>query len=183
MILFAGRLTREKGAEVLIRAFAVAAHQYPEARLEIAGDGPERGNLSALAARLGIASSVRFPGKLSNREVTRRMREAWAVCIPSVWEEPFGFVAAEAQLHGIAVIASDMGGLREILDEGRAGVSVAPGSVEELTGAITRIFSSRHLAGEIGHSGRLRALREFSSERFGDEFEKVFFELARPRKT
>ena len=112
-IVFAGRLVHEKGVEVLLRAFHRVLSRVPDARLQIAGEGPAEGPLRALAGELGVNASVTFNGKLSRSEVERRFAGAWAQVAPSVWEEPFGLVAVEAAMRGTAVVASDIGGLPE----------------------------------------------------------------------
>ena len=77
------------------------------------GDGPEWSNLVRFAFGLGVGERVTFSGKLSHDAPLAIVRSAWVVCVSSLWEEPFGMIAAEAQMHGVAVIASRCGGLAD----------------------------------------------------------------------
>jgi glycosyltransferase involved in cell wall biosynthesis len=115
LLAFAGRLAPEKGLELLLRAVA----RIPEAQLEIAGEGPLRSPLEALARSLGIASRVRFLGWISLDRISDLHRRAAAVCVPSLWPEPFGYVAAEAMAAERPVVAADDGAFRELLGDDR----------------------------------------------------------------
>jgi glycosyltransferase involved in cell wall biosynthesis len=113
--MFAGRLSPEKGVDLLLHAVA----KIPWAQLEIAGDGPLRAALEALAFSLGVANRVRFHGWLSQDQIGDLHRRSALVCVPSLWPEPFGYVAAEAMAAARPVVATDGGAFRELLGEGR----------------------------------------------------------------
>jgi glycosyltransferase involved in cell wall biosynthesis len=116
----AGRLVPEKGIDVLLRAFAAVAGRHPRSRLVVAGDGPERRTLERLAGTLAIRDRVEFMGHLSRDATLAAIRSAWVACVPSLWEEPFGMIAAEAQMHGVAVLASRAAPRRRRCARGRA---------------------------------------------------------------
>jgi glycosyltransferase involved in cell wall biosynthesis len=113
--MFAGRLSPEKGVDLLLHAMT----KVPGARLEIAGDGPLRAALEDLALSLGVANRVRFHGWLSQDQIADLHRRAALVCVPSLWPEPFGYVAAEAMAAARPVVATDGGAFRELLGEDR----------------------------------------------------------------
>jgi glycosyltransferase involved in cell wall biosynthesis len=121
-VLYVGGLHERKGVGFLIRAFASVARVLPNARLAIAGrrDNPQ---VEALAQDLDLSDRVHFLGLLPNPAPA--MAAAAVVVVPSR-HEPFGLVAAEARLCGAPVIASDVGGLREVLEHGRAGILLPP---------------------------------------------------------
>jgi glycosyltransferase involved in cell wall biosynthesis len=167
---FAGRFVREKGVAVLLQAFATVRKQHPDARLLLAGDGPERATLQALIARLGMTSSVSLLGHRSLLELERQLATAWVQVVPSVWEEPFGNVAVEAMMRGTAVVASRVGGLKEIVEDGVSGILVPPGDIGALTAALASLFRQREVAERMGKRGRERALSQFGEERFVDRF-------------
>jgi glycosyltransferase involved in cell wall biosynthesis len=104
VILCAGRLVPEKGIDVLIRAFSLIQSSHQDSRLIIVGDGPSRPSLTALTDELGLSGRVDFRGHLSQADTAAAIRAAWCLCVPSLWEEPFGMIAAEAQMQGIPVI-------------------------------------------------------------------------------
>jgi glycosyltransferase involved in cell wall biosynthesis len=170
----AGRLVPEKGIDVLVRAFALVARRHPEARLVVAGDGPERTPLERLANRLGVRDRVEFRGQLSRDATLAAIRAAWVACVPSVWEEPFGMVAAEAQMHGVAVVASRSGGLSEIVVDGTTGHLVPPGDADALAARLDALFADRGAAVACGARGHERAREHFSLDGFAGRFEHVY---------
>jgi glycosyltransferase involved in cell wall biosynthesis len=178
-IAFAGRLLREKGADVLLEAFAQVVARIPQAALLIAGDGPERTALSSQIGRLGLGDSVTLLGHLSREELERRFSHAWVQAVPSRWEEPFGLVAAEAQMRGTAVIASDTGGLAEFVRPGETGLLVPPQDSEALAVALLSLLESRELAASLGAQGRAFALRHLTEDVFVDRFTGIYETLAR----
>lgn len=176
-VVFAGRLVREKGTDVLVHAFAKVKERIPSARLLIAGDGPEQGSLHALAHELGVASSVSMLGYLPRKEMERVFEKAWVQVVPSRWAEPFGIVAAEAMMRGTAVVASDTGGLREVVLDGKTGLCVPPEDVEALAQALARLLENRDMAEHMGQEGRERALAEFTEEHVVDQFISLYEQL------
>ena len=122
LFLFVGRLDREKGVELLLRAFARVRDRFPSARLRIVGQGPLREHLEGVARARGVADAVEFCGWLSPAEVEQRLSDPWALVVPSLWAEPLGLVAVEAVTHGVPVVASARGGLAEVVEDGVSGV-------------------------------------------------------------
>lgn len=174
LIVFTGRLVAEKGVGVLLQAMARMRAAFPRACLRVVGAGPERGRLEQEAVDLGLAAHVVFTGALSHGETIREMRSAWAVCVPSLWEEPFGMVAIEAQMNGVAVIASDGGGLRELIGRGETGWLVPTGEVEALAQALRQVGASPEGAFQMGQAGHQRASAHFSLATFARRWESVY---------
>jgi glycosyltransferase involved in cell wall biosynthesis len=173
-VAFAGRLVMEKGVEVLIEAFAKVKREVPEARLIIAGEGPEKERLQKLIADLELSSSVTMPGHLDQAEIERWLSRAWVQVVPSRWAEPFGLVAAEAMMAGTAVVASDSGGLREIVQDRQTGLLVPPGDVNKLAQALVQILQDRELAEQMGKAARKVALECFNEETYIDKFVELY---------
>ncbi len=123
-LLFVGRLSPEKGVDTLVRAVS----RLDDAVLRVVGDGPERERLEALAHE--TRAKVVFDGWLDTQQVAGRMRSAALLCVPSVWYENCPGVVLEAMAAGLPVVASDLGGLTELLEWGKAGWLVAPGDVD-----------------------------------------------------
>lgn len=171
----AGRLVADKGNDVLLRAFAKVAAQVPHARLVLLGDGPDRPRLESLARELGITGSVDFRGRRPHAEAIEAVREAWVACVPSLWEEPFGMIAAEAQMQGVAAIVSGAGGLAEIVDDGVTGWTVPPGDVATLADRLGQALGSdRSLVRSLGDAGHAMARERFGLDGFADRFEAVY---------
>ena len=175
-IVAAGRLVPEKGIDVLIRAFARLMARSRDARLVVLGDGPQRQALERLVAGLGVTDRVEFRGWRSRADTLATIRQAWCLCVPSLWEEPFGMVAAEAQMQGVAVVASRRGGLAEIVDEGATGLLVPAGDAESLANRLEEVCSDRQLAMTYGACGHERARNLFSLDAFADRFERIYGE-------
>jgi glycosyltransferase involved in cell wall biosynthesis len=127
-IVFLGRLVSDKGADMLIKAFAgLKSSQW---RLSMIGDGPERAALQRLAAELGIAERVDFLGALKGTALVSALNEHEVMVVPSRWREPFGVVALEGLACGCIVLASDGGGLPDAV--GTAGVLFRRGDQSDL---------------------------------------------------
>jgi glycosyltransferase involved in cell wall biosynthesis len=177
MIGFAGRLSPEKGVDVLLAAMPAVLALVPDARLLVAGDGPESRRLRRLAERLGITERTRFLGHVERATLDDVLAPAWVQAIPSRWEEPFGLVALEAMMRGTAVVASAVGGLGDSIVDGRTGHLVPPGDPAALADAVVRVLSSREEAESLGAAGRRRALSDFQESSLIDAFTRLYREL------
>jgi glycosyltransferase involved in cell wall biosynthesis len=170
-LLCVGRLVPVKGHAVLLRALAEARAVVPGLELELAGDGPLRGELEALARSLGLDGAVTFAGRVS--PVAPAYERALAVVVPSLGEG-FGMVALEAAERGRAVIASDVGGLPEIVDRDRTGLLVPPGDAAALAAAMAELAADPERAAALGRAARARALAEFSLDRCADRVDALY---------
>jgi len=166
-----GRLVPIKGHGTLLDAIGRARRDVPELTLEIVGDGPLRVELEAHARRLELGESVRFAGRVS--PVAPAYERAAVVVVPSLGEG-FGMVALEAAERGRAVVASSVGGLPEIVDDGRTGLLVAPSDAGSLAGAIVDLATDPARAAELGRAGRERSLAEFSLDRCADRTDALY---------
>jgi len=173
-VAFAGRLVPEKGGDVLIRAFAKIVSVIPQARLLIAGEGPDRPRLEKLTEKLGVSTSVSFLGWLSQDKLEQVLGTSWVQAIPSIWEDPHPLTCLEAVMRGTAVVGSNCGGIPEIIQDGRTGVLVTPGDVDAWTKALQEILKDPVAAEKIGKAARQDALERFSEEVYVDQFEKLF---------
>jgi glycosyltransferase involved in cell wall biosynthesis len=177
LIAFAGRLLWEKGADVLLDAFAKVVARIPEAELLIAGDGPEREALVSQIVQLGLGASVTLLGHISREELERHFAHAWVQAVPSRWEEPFGLVAAEAMMRGTAVIASNNGGLAEFVRPRETGLLVPPQDSRALAEALVLLLENRGLAESLGKNGRDFALRHLTEDAFVDRFVGLYHSI------
>jgi glycosyltransferase involved in cell wall biosynthesis len=155
-VVFIGRLEQVKGAHVLLEAFRRISADRPGARLTIIGDGSQRARLESAAADLVAAGRVEFRGRLGQPEIARCLRSCAVVAVPSLWPEVFGRVALEALQTGRAVVASRVGGLPELVDEGN-GRLVEPGDVAGLARALAELLGDRPLLERLGAESARRA--------------------------
>jgi glycosyltransferase involved in cell wall biosynthesis len=152
---YAGRISPEKGVEDLLDA----AGRLPDLPLRVAGDA------SAMPAlREQATANVTFAGFLSREELGPFYRTARFVVLPSRAFEVFPLVLCEAMAHGLPVIASRIGGLPEIVDDGETGLLFEPGDTAELAEKMERLWREPGLCAELGAAGRAKAIREFSED-------------------
>jgi glycosyltransferase involved in cell wall biosynthesis len=166
-----GRLIGIKGHEVLFRALSQARERLPGLELEVAGDGPLEAELRATVAALGLEHAVTFLGRVAPAAPV--LERAAVVVVPS-FGEGFGLVALEAMERGRPVVASAVGGLPEIVDDGRTGLLVPPGDPAALADAIVALAGDAAQVAAMGAAGRRRALEEFSQERCTDRIAALY---------
>lgn len=160
-VLFLGMVTEAKGAFDLLRAWAQVAPRHPGAKLVMAGAGEiERGR--ALAAELGIAASVEFPGWVVGEAKDRLLAEATVFTLPS-HAEAMPMSVLEAMAAGVPVVASSVGGVPWALDEGRAGVLVPPSNVEALAAALDRLLADAAERKRLAVAGLTRVAGTFAA--------------------
>ena len=143
-LLYVGRLSRQKGADVLVEAFAHVLTRVPDATLTLVGDGPERPRLLALVRTLGLEPRITFLGALAQEHLPRLYRESACTVVPSradaSGEEGQGLAAIEAMACGCPVVASRSGGLTSLLDDDARGLLVPPGDSGALAAALHSVL-------------------------------------------
>jgi glycosyltransferase involved in cell wall biosynthesis len=177
LVGFAGRLVAEKGVDTLVRAFAIVASREPRARLAIVGDGPERPAIERRIAELGLGSRVELTGHVSRHDVGRILGRAWVQVVPSLWEEPFGLVTAEALMRRTPVVATAVGGALEMIRDEERGLVVPPGDVRALADAIVRLLGDRILATRLAAAGHTVATRHLTPSVCVDRFVEIYERL------
>jgi glycosyltransferase involved in cell wall biosynthesis len=177
MIFACRQLFPRKGIRFLLEAGAQLKPQFPDLKIVLAGDGFERPELARLAAQLGIESDVTFLGWVPNAELPPYYRAAALSVIPSL-EEGFGIPAAEAMGCEVAVVASDAGGLPEVVEDGVTGLVVPRGNSAALARAIGSLLADPQKRRRMGQAGRERALRLFDWDRSAQQFEELYREVA-----
>ena len=177
MIFACRQLFPRKGIRFLLEAAAQLKPRFPDLKIVLAGDGFERPELAKLAGELGIAADVTFLGWVPNEELPPYYRAAAVSVIPSL-EEGFGIPAAEAMGCEVPVVASDAGGLPEVVENGVTGLVVPRGDSAALAGAIGSLLADPGRARRMGQAGRARALRLFDWDRSAAQFEELYREIA-----
>lgn len=138
LLFFVGRIVHEKGVHVLVRAMPRILANYPDTRLLIAGKNSR--SLYPLAFELGVEKNVAFLGYITDEQRDCFYQIADAAVFPSLYE-PFGIVALEAMAHNCNVIASDTGGLSEVVEHNVNGLTVYPDDPLSIAWAVDRLFS------------------------------------------
>ncbi len=176
MIFACRQLFPRKGIRFLLEAAAQLKPKFPDLKVVLAGDGFERPQLARLASDLGIGSDVTFLGWVPNTDLPPYYRAAAVSVIPSL-EEGFGIPAAEAMGCEVAVVASDAGGLPEVVEHGVTGLVVPRGNSGALAQAIGTLLADPERRRVMGQAGRERALRLFDWDRSAEQFEQLYREI------
>lgn len=149
--LFVGSLVARKGPDILLHALSKAGLPCI-----VVGDGPMRGSLERLAARLGIADRVIFTGALEYRDVLAYYSEAEALVLPSV-SEGVPLVAIEALSAGLPVIASDLTGIASVVHDRKNGLLVPPGDIPSLARALSVLEHDEAIRAELRQGAEMSA--------------------------
>lgn len=163
-ILIVGRVERAKGHDLLVEALPRIREAVPDAHLLIVGsDGGAVDQLERRAAELGVREAVRFAGARARGELPPIYRSA-AVCVVPSRFEAFSYVALEAMACGRPVVASKVGGLVEVVDDGTDGVLVAPESPAALAAAITRLLLDAPERRRLARAARQRVAAAYAAD-------------------
>ena len=154
-----GRLVSEKGLPTLLRAAKRLDDEGGDFRLTFVGDGPERANLENMSRNLRFKNRVEFLGELQGPELAEALRAVRVIVMPSQWEETAGLAAIEHMMRGGVVIASDIGGLGEIV--GEAGLRFKAGDSEALYACLRDIVEIPSLRASLSAAARRRAMQIF----------------------
>jgi glycosyltransferase involved in cell wall biosynthesis len=171
-ILYFGRLSREKGVTDLLQAMQSLRH----IRLVIAGSGPERSELEALAQRLEL-NNVHFNGQLEGASLERLIADSQFTVFPSHAYETLGKSILESYAHGRAVVASDLGSRRELVEEGKTGLLYRVKDVGQLAAAITILQQRPELSREMGEAGRALVQERHSQSKHLQQLEELYDSL------
>jgi glycosyltransferase involved in cell wall biosynthesis len=174
-VVYAGRLSEEKGVDVLIAAAALR----PRVRVDVAGDGPARAELERLVEAQGMGDRIRFHGHLSPELLRPLVRRAATLVVPSRYYENMPLSVLEGFAVGVPVIASRLGGLPELIDPGTDGLVVPPNDPEALANAMEELLASPDRAFEMGRAARAKAEREFAPDLHLERLQAIYGEATR----
>jgi glycosyltransferase involved in cell wall biosynthesis len=166
----------KKALEVLLEAFAQTSELHRETRLLLVGDGPLRRKNEEHARLLSLEHRVEFLGERGRPEIGRLLRGCKFFVLPSR-SEPFGMVIAEAMACHKAVVASAVGGIPEIVENGKSGILVEPDSPSALARALVTMLQDNSLREAMADAGHARVHEHFRYERMGERYEAVFSAL------
>jgi glycosyltransferase involved in cell wall biosynthesis len=179
--LFVGRLASNKGLLTLVDAFAELASEEPASELVLVGeDGGMRSAVEARVRARGLERRVHLLGHVEDEQlVAAAYREARLTVLPSDYEA-FGLVLLESLAQGTPVVATRVGGIPEVVEDGRAGLLVPPGSVADLAKALRAVWTDRELARRLGEYGRSEVVPRFTWEGLADRLDALYREVVPP---
>lgn len=176
-ILCLGRLVDDKGFDLAITTFASLINRFSQARLIIAGDGPERPNLERQAAALGLGDVVEFTGFIDPQKVPELLNTATVCVMPSRWSEPLGLVALEAAQMARPVVGTRVGGLSEAVVHQQTGLLVEKEDSLALVEAIAFLLNNPDQARKMGQAAHSRVVNDFSLENFVNSYDALYQKL------
>jgi glycosyltransferase involved in cell wall biosynthesis len=159
LLFYIGRITPEKGVQVLLHALPSIREKYPKVRLLVAGRNSEQ--MQPLVDELGIGEAVELLGFIDSETRDCLYRSVDVAIFPSLYE-PFGIVALEAMAAGCNVIASDAGGLAEVVDHRRTGLTVRANDAQSIVWAVDQLFSDPVQAQAMRARGLQEVMRSYN---------------------
>ncbi|MEM9411915.1 MAG: glycosyltransferase family 4 protein [Planctomycetota bacterium] len=166
--IFVGRLSPEKGLDVLLEAWM---QHNPNTELTIVGDGPLRDKVNSASIS---CSQISYRGQLPFGEVLQKIRESSMLIMPSVWFETFGRTTIEAFATGTPVIASKLGAMQELVTHGVTGLHFEPGCAKDLVDKVHLLASSDELRKKIGDRARIEYEKKYSPEKNYDLLMSIY---------
>jgi glycosyltransferase involved in cell wall biosynthesis len=158
-ILFAGRISPNKGLEWLLRALTFTNHQI---QLDIAGEGWDRPRMEKLTQQLELKDRVTWHGWCATEKLDLLYKQCFAVIFPSLWHEPAGLVTLEAYARYRPIIASAVGGIPEHIDSGKTGFLIPANNIRYLADAINELAQNYLKARTMGEQGYILFLKKFT---------------------
>jgi len=177
VILFVGGLEYFKGVEFLIKSIP---HLKGKIKLLIAGEGPLMNEYRELAKNLGIIRQVCFTGSVSDEELVKYYNLADLLILPSIdRSEAFGIVLIEAMACGKPVIASNLPGVRTVVDDGINGFLTTPGNVADIAKKLQLLLNNEGLRRKFGQKGREKVLKKYRWSKVGYKLDSLYKQLAK----
>jgi colanic acid/amylovoran biosynthesis glycosyltransferase len=187
-LLTVARLVEVKGVEYALRALPLILQSYPRLKYIVAGDGPLRAELQALAAQLGISQRVAFMGAVTRDRVVALHREAQVFILPSVVtaageEENQPVSLAEAQASGLPVVATAIGGVGESIRDRISGLLVPSRDSRALASAVRWLIEHHEGWEHMGLAGRAHVMDRFDMEKLHDRLVSIYEHVAAERNS
>lgn len=177
---YVGRLVLEKGVPVLLRASSKLSRNGYSFRLRIVGDGSERSHLEKMTNELGLSDRTHFVGSVSVEAIPNLLSDVTAVVMPSVWEDVAPLAASEQLMQGNLVIASDIGGLGEIVDG--VGLKFPAGDADALALIMREVLENPDIASSLRVQAHRRGAEVFCEKRMAKEHFLLYQEVFRRQR-
>ena len=167
-----GRLVHSKGHEYLFRAIHWISKEYSSIKVMVIGHGPEKSRLKELTHTLKLDTLF-----LSDRDDIPELMKAMDIYVQPSFHEAFGITIAEAMYSGLPVIATNVGGIPEVVKDDETGILVPPRDSKALSEAILTLIDNPEMAKSMGEKGREVAACKFTGERYARDMEKLYTSL------
>ena len=175
-ILFVGRFTKNKSADILIRAFSRIHEKYSDWSVRILAEGPEMEKCRELARNLGVENKVEMPGFLYGVEKDKSYQEAGIFCLCSFYEG-FPMVVLDSWAHGVPVVTTPVGGVTDVMEEGKNGFTYEFGNVDRLAEKLDILMGNENLRKEMSLYCRSFVQEKFSIETINTQWRQLYYNL------
>ena len=174
-LIYVGRLVEKKGVATLVTAIHLLKNDFPELRLTIVGDGPEKPALEKLVADFGVNAQIDFAGSQPNENVPQYYQSAGIAVVPSIVaadgdQEGLGLVAVEALGCGCVTIVSDLPALRDVVSDGENGLVFRATDATDLSEKIRHLLTNTALFERLGSAGRQSVVNRFDWKQVGSQY-------------
>ncbi len=176
LIIWSGRIVEQKGLKYLIQAMPAIVLRYPNARLLIIGKGNLEKELKKLAAKLKVAKNIIFYGEVPYTQLNNVLRGGDVFAFPSIWE-PFGIAILDAMASGLPVVAARIGGIPEIVQNGRNGFLVDKKNPKQLANALLNVIENEKLRERMAHNAATDAKTKFTWDKIAEQTLEVYKSL------
>jgi len=181
VITMIGRITPLKGHPFFLRAMAQVVRNLPNVKVQIVGDAPSKRQgykeeLMVLTKRLGITSHVEFMG--NRRDIPQLLAKSDCLVLSTVTQEAFGRVILEAQAAGVAVVATKVGGVAEIIDHEKTGLLVPPKDVDAMAREVLRVLKNPDLAAAFVIAAQKKIEKRYTLQNMAESTLQVYREAA-----
>ncbi len=171
IIISIAELHERKGLKYLIEAIPVVAAKFPNIKLVIVGEGPERKELEKLIKKLKIENHATLTGR--QKEIPKLLKSSDIFVLPSR-REAFGLVVLEAMITGLPVIASNTGGITEIIENGKTGILVEPEDSTKIAAALIDLIAHPEKREKLAIAGHHLVHEKFTAKKMAGEYEKIY---------
>ncbi len=174
-VLFLGRLAANKGIDYLVHAIPIVLKEVPDAKFVICGEGEEKQYIESYIDKIGVRKHIEFRGKVNLDEMVELYSTSAVFVFPSINRlEAFGIVQLEAMSCYTPVIASDIPGVNNVMENGKSGLLVKPRDPDSLAQAIIKVLKNPEMAREMGRYGRKLVEEKYNWKSIGDKIEEVY---------
>lgn len=178
LVFFVGRMTPEKGAQVLLEAVPKVLAENHDARFVIVGKGGFLPDLKRRAHELGVSAYVNFTGFVSDEDLLKLYQVIDVAVFPSLYE-PFGIVALEGMAAEVPVVVSDTGGLGSIVEHSKSGITTFAGDASSLAWGILEVLKNPDYAQWLATNGRKRVVEVFNWEKIAAQTAAIYARIQR----
>ena len=169
--LYFGRLSQEKGVEFLIKSFLNVLNEFPEWKLKIAGDGPEKENLKKIAQN---NKQIEFLGRKNSKELNKIISKAYLTIVPSLWPENFPYSILESNILAIPVLANKTGGLTELIKHEKTGLLFESDNQNDLENKIIWSIRNPKKIKKIGDLAQKEVFDKYNPEKYYKKIIKIY---------